>query len=61
METVGEKITKLTFSRGYAAQLGTAATVLLASYLALPISTTTTLIGAITGVGLIKPVDGGMQ
>lgn len=57
MQTVGEKITKLTYSRGYASQLGTALTVMLATYLSIPISSTTTLVGAVSAVGLIRPLD----
>lgn len=49
MLTVGEKITKLTHTRGFCAQLATATTVMLASYFGLPISTTHTLVGSITG------------
>jgi len=58
LETVGEKITKLTFSKGYAAQMSAAATILLASILSLPISTTAILIGSIVGVGLIGDESG---
>ncbi|MBQ8706925.1 MAG: inorganic phosphate transporter [Succinivibrionaceae bacterium] len=52
MKTVGVKITHLTPSRGFAAQLATAATVVIASGTGLPISTTQTLVGAIIGIGL---------
>jgi len=58
LETVGEKITKLTFSKGYAAQMSAASTILLASILSLPISTTAILIGSIVGVGLIGDEHG---
>lgn len=58
MATVGEKITKLSFSRGFAAQIGTACTVLSATQLGLSVSTTHSLIGAISGVAL---VEGGGQ
>jgi solute carrier family 20 (sodium-dependent phosphate transporter) len=54
MGTVGEKITKLTFSRGFAAQIATALTVLSATLLGLSVSTTHCLIGAVTGVGLVE-------
>lgn len=50
--TVGTNITKLTPSRGFAAQLATASTVILSSGLGLPVSTTQTLVGAVLGVGL---------
>ncbi len=52
MKTVGVKITHLTPSRGFAAQLATAATVVIASGTGLPISTTQTLVGSIIGIGL---------
>ncbi len=52
MKTVGVKITHLTPSRGFAAQLATASTVVIASGTGLPISTTQTLVGAIIGIGL---------
>lgn len=52
MKTVGVKITHLTPSRGFAAQLATASTVVVASGTGLPISTTQTLVGAIIGIGL---------
>eukprot|EP01128_Nolandella_sp_AFSM9_P007665 TRINITY_DN426_c0_g1_i2.p1 TRINITY_DN426_c0_g1~~TRINITY_DN426_c0_g1_i2.p1 ORF type:complete len:510 (+),score=49.80 TRINITY_DN426_c0_g1_i2:168-1697(+) len=58
MQTVGEKIVKLSFSRGFAAQLGTAMTVAVGTALKLPISTSSVLVGAVTGVGLIKGADG---
>lgn len=50
--TIGTKITRLTPSRGFAAQLATSATVLASSSLGLPVSTTQTLVGAVLGVGL---------
>jgi PiT family inorganic phosphate transporter len=56
MSTVGSGITALTPSRGFAAQLATAATVVLASGTGLPISTTQTLVGAIMGVGLARGI-----
>lgn len=56
MNTVGSGITALTPSRGFAAQLATAGTVVLASGTGLPISTTQTLVGAIMGVGLARGI-----
>jgi PiT family inorganic phosphate transporter len=56
MGTVGKKITELTPSRGFAAELGAAATVVLASGTGLPISTTHTLVGAVLGVGLARGI-----
>ena len=54
IETVGRNITELTPSRGFAAELAAAATVVLASGTGLPISTTHTLVGAVLGVGLAR-------
>ncbi len=56
METVGKKITELTPSRGFCAEFGAATTIVLASKLALPISTTHTLVGAVLGVGLARGI-----
>lgn len=52
--TVGQKITELTPSRGFAAELAAATTVVTASGAGLPISTTHTLVGAVLGVGLAR-------
>ncbi|MGB7711220.1 MAG: inorganic phosphate transporter [Microcoleus sp.] len=52
--TVGEGIIELQPSGGFCAELATAATVLLASRLGLPVSTSHALVGAVVGVGLIK-------
>lgn len=57
MTTIGKKITELTPSRGFAAELGAATTVVLASAWGLPISTTHTLVGAVLGVGLARGAD----
>lgn len=54
--TVGKEITDLTPSRGFAAELATAGTVVLASGTGLPVSTTHTLVGAILGVGLARGI-----
>ncbi len=56
MATVGKKITELTPSRGFAAELGAATTVVLASSTGLPISTTHTLVGAVLGVGMARGI-----
>jgi phosphate/sulfate permease len=56
IETIGKKITELTPTRGFAAEFGAATTILLASKLGLPISTTHALIGAVLGVGLARGV-----
>ncbi len=52
--TVGNQITELTPSRGFAATLAAATTVVFASGTGLPISTTHTLVGAVLGVGLAR-------
>jgi PiT family inorganic phosphate transporter len=56
METVGKRITELTPSRGFAAQLSAATTIVLASRMGIPISTTHTLVGAVLGVGLARGI-----
>lgn len=54
--TIGRHITELTPSRGFAAELATATTVVGASGLGLPISTTHTLVGAVLGVGMARGI-----
>ncbi len=54
--TIGKEITELTPSRGFAAELATASTVVGASAIGLPISTTHTLVGAVLGVGLARGI-----
>ena len=54
IETIGKNITELTPSRGFAAELAAATTVVLASGTGLPISTTHTLVGAVLGVGIAR-------
>ncbi len=56
MATIGRKITELTPTRGFAAELAAACTVVLASATGLPISTTHTLVGAVLGVGLARGI-----
>jgi PiT family inorganic phosphate transporter len=57
IQTIGRKITELTPSRGFAAELAAATTVVLASATGLPISTTHTLVGAVLGVGFARGVE----
>jgi PiT family inorganic phosphate transporter len=57
MKTIGEKIVKLTPSKGFAAQLAAALTVVLASQLDMPVSTTHTLVGAVIGIGLVEGIS----
>ena len=54
--TVGQKITELTPSRGFACGLAASTTVVIASSTGLPISTTHTLVGAVLGVGLARGI-----
>lgn len=56
IKTVGTAITHLTPSRGFAAELSAASTVVIASGAGLPISTTQTLVGAVLGVGLARGI-----
>jgi PiT family inorganic phosphate transporter len=56
METVGKKITELTPSRGFAAELAAALTIVIASRMGIPVSTTHTLVGAVLGVGLARGI-----
>ena len=55
--TVGNKITQLTPSRGFAAELAAATTIVIASGTGIPISTTHTLVGAVLGVGLARGIE----
>ena len=57
IKTVGRKITALTPSLGFSAEMATASTVVAASYLGFPISTTHTLVGGVIGVGLAKGAE----
>ncbi len=56
IRTVGRNITELTPSRGFAAELAAASTVVIASGTGLPISTTHALVGAILGVGIARGI-----
>jgi PiT family inorganic phosphate transporter len=55
--TMGEKITRLNPPRGFSAEFAGSFTVMFASIVGSPISTTHTLVGAISGVGLVKGFD----
>jgi PiT family inorganic phosphate transporter len=55
--TVGRKITQLTPSRGFAAELAAATTIVVASGTGMPISTTHTLVGAVLGVGFARGIE----
>lgn len=54
MRTLGYRITTLTNTRGFSVDFGAATTVLIASKLGLPISTSHTVVGAVIGVGLAR-------
>ncbi|MFQ5572342.1 MAG: inorganic phosphate transporter [Rhodothermales bacterium] len=56
MRTIGKKITELTPTRGFSAELAAAATVVLASRTGMPVSTTHILVGAVMGVGLARGI-----
>ncbi|MGB3917696.1 MAG: inorganic phosphate transporter, partial [Thiothrix litoralis] len=56
IQTVGNKITELTPTRGFSAEISTAMTVVMASYTGIPVSTTHTLVGAILGVGFARGI-----
>ena len=56
METVGRKITELTPSRGFSAELAAALTIILASRFGIPVSTTHILVGSVLGVGLARGI-----
>ena len=57
IRTLGSKITALTNTRGFSVDFGTATTVLVASRLGLPISTSHTVVGAVIGVGLARGLE----
>jgi inorganic phosphate transporter, PiT family len=56
MKTIGTKITELTPSRGFCAEIAAATTVVVASRLGLPVSTTHIIVGAVLGVGLARGI-----
>ena len=54
MQTIGSKITQLTPTSGFCATMAAAAIVVLASRIAIPVSTTHIAVGAVMGVGLAR-------
>lgn len=52
--TIGENIIPLQPSSGFCAELATATTILMASRLGIPVSTSHALVGAVVGIGLIQ-------
>lgn len=57
IETVGKRITKLSNTRGFTIDFSAATSILLASKLGMPVSTTHAVIGAVVGVGLARGLD----
>jgi len=57
IKTVGERITTLSNSRGFAVEFSAATTVLIASKMGLPVSTTHAAIGGVLGVGLARGLE----
>jgi len=57
VRTMGLRITKLTPMQGFCAETGGAATLFIATFLGVPVSTTHTITGAIVGVGAARRVS----
>jgi PiT family inorganic phosphate transporter len=57
METMGTKITALSNTRGFSVEFAAATTVLVASKMGLPVSTTHAAVGGVLGVGLARGVE----
>ena len=57
METMGKKITTLSNTRGFSVNFAAATTVLLASKMGLPVSTTHAAVGGVMGIGLARGVE----
>jgi inorganic phosphate transporter, PiT family len=57
IHTIGKKLTELTPSRGFVAEFGAAFTILIATRMGLPISTTHTLVGSVIGVGMARGLN----
>src|SRR5881409_841477 len=57
VKTMGQRITKLTPFGGFAAETGAALTIGFASHYGIPVSTTHTITGAITGVGAAQRIS----
>ncbi len=54
--TIGENIISLEPSSGFCAELATAITILIASRLGLPVSTSHALVGGVVGIGLVQNI-----
>jgi len=57
MDTIGRKITTLTNARGFAVEFAAATTVMCASKLGLPVSTTHAAVGGVLGVGMARGIE----
>ena len=57
MRTIGRKITELTPSRGFCATLASAITIILATRIGFPVSTTQIAVGAVIGVGMYRSME----
>ena len=57
MDTMGKKITTLSNTRGFAVEFAAATTVLVASKMGLPVSTTHAAVGGVLGVGLARGIE----
>jgi PiT family inorganic phosphate transporter len=57
IRTIGSKITHITNTRGFSIEFGAATSVLLASKLGMPVSTTHAVVGAVVGVGLARGLE----
>jgi PiT family inorganic phosphate transporter len=57
METIGNKITTLSNTRGFSVDFAAATTVLVASKMGLPVSTTHAAVGGVMGVGLARGIE----
>jgi PiT family inorganic phosphate transporter len=58
IQTVGQEITEITPTRGFAAEFAAALTILVGTIFGLPLSTTHVLVGAVIGVGFARGISG---
>ncbi|KAE9551853.1 hypothetical protein FO519_004927 [Halicephalobus sp. NKZ332] len=58
IKTIGDDVTEVNQANGFIVEFGAASTAMVASKLGLPISTTHAVVGAVVGVGLVKPGSG---
>jgi PiT family inorganic phosphate transporter len=58
IDTIGQGITEITPSRGFAAEFSAAITILIGTILGMPLSTTHVLVGAVVGVGFARGLSG---